>query len=56
MASVRTANQVFQHQKLPYCALCPTGGEGNCLFLAIADQLTNEDIRDLVMTRDGKAR
>ena len=39
------ANQIVRQHGLPYRALRPTGGEGNCFFLAIADQLTDEQIR-----------
>ena len=42
------ANRILLQQGLPYRALRETGGKGNCFFLAIADQLTDVDIRNSI--------
>ena len=48
------ANRIICSQGLPYRAKYETGGRGNCFFLAIADQLQNEEIRQAI-SRQGRA-
>ena len=42
---------IIKQQGLPYCARQETGGEGNCFFLAIVDQLGNKYIRKAISIR-----
>lgn len=52
-ASVAKANRILHQQGLAYRAIEETGGRGNCFFLAILDQLKNQDIRNSI-SQQGK--
>ena len=50
--SVSRANMILRHKNMPYIALNETGGRGNCLYLAMVDQVaTNDLIKATILPR-----
>ena len=51
MSGIERANLIMKQQGLPFCARQETGGRGNCFFLAIVDQLSNNEINKAISSR-----